>query len=182
MASGKRASPTKRAKFIAELVANGGNLTQAAVSVGYHPQHGRRLAKDPEVQAALEQATKTVENNITQWAAMQEAARQKMYNLMSSANDERVQLLAAKEIIERHEGKTTAKVEHSGEVTTRVIEDEGTIMAIMTLMGRRGWSLAQAFTYVKANPTEVSEWMRALPAGDDEQIPEAEYTIEPKEE
>lgn len=179
MGTKKRQSSPKRAAFIAELATNGGNLSKAAKAVGYHPQHGRRLAADPDVQAALSQAKETVNRQLVEWGEMQSDARRKLYELMNGAEDERVQLLAAKEIIERNEGKTTAKVEHSGEVRTKIIQDEGTIMAIMTLMGRRRWTLAQAFAYVKAHPQEVQEWMRSLPSGDEEPaaIEEAEYEI-----
>lgn len=171
----------KKAQFIAELMANGGNQSKAAEAVGWNPQHGRRLAsKDPEVQAAIVQAKETAQNVLRDWNDLAVKAQNKLEALID-AKDERVAFLAVKETLDRHLGKSTAKVEHSGEVNTKVIEDEGVMMAILTLMGRKNWTLAQAYNYVKGNPREVQEWMQSLPAAGQtsgEPIPEADYTIE----
>lgn len=180
----------KKAAFIAELMANGGNQSAAAEKVGWHPQHGRRLAStDPEVRAAIAAAKDSQKNLLKEWTDLAVKAQKKLETLLE-ARDERVQLLAAKEILERHLGKSTAHVEHSGEISTKVIEEDGVMMAVMTLMGRRGWTLPQAINYVKANPREVQEWMKSLPSGEQpalpapppEEIPEGDYYIEGEDE
>ena len=163
----------RKNRFVAELVANGGNATAAARAVGYHPDHGRRLvSRDATVRATLERIQDETQAELREWVDLAPRAQERLLELVESA-DEKVALSAAREILDRAIGKAPVKVEKTVEHRGGLTEVE--MQCVLSIMAAYRWSLLEAQEYVRSNPEEVQEWAAkncvvqpALPASTDE--------------
>jgi hypothetical protein len=146
----------QRERFVAELVANGGNASAAARAVGYHPDHGRRLvSRDPTIRAALERVRQDAEGELRDWAVLAGRAQHVLAELLD-AEDSRVRLMAALHILERALGRVPQRVEHR--VKHRAILSDVEMQAAISLVAEHGLSSAEAVQYVQEHPEEVRAW------------------------
>ena len=166
----------RKDRFVAELVANGGNATAAARAVGYHPDHGRRLvSRDATVRATLDRMQDETQAELREWVDLAPRAQERLAELVESP-DEKVALAAAREILDRAIGKAPVKVEKTVEHRTGLTEIE--LQCVLSLMAAYKLSLLEAQEYVRSNPVEVQEWAAkncvvrpALPAPTEEPNP-----------
>jgi hypothetical protein len=147
---------TQRQRFVAELVANGGNASAAARAVGYHPDHGRRLvSRDPTIRAALQRVRQDAEGELQDWADLAGRAQHVLAELLD-AEDSRVRLMAALHILDRALGRVPQKVEQR--VEHRAILSDVEMQAAISLVAAHGLTLTEAVRYVREHPEEVRAW------------------------
>jgi hypothetical protein len=148
----------RKAQFVAELVANGGNASAAARAVGWHPDTGRRLvSRDATIRATLQQVRKQAEGELQDWANLAGRAQHVLAELLD-AEDSRVRLMAALAILERALGRVPQKVEQR--VEHRAILKDVEMQAAISLVAEHGLSFTEAVQYVREHPEEVQEWAR----------------------
>ena len=151
-------STPQQMQFVAELVRNGGNASAAARSVGYHPDHGRRLvSRNATVKAAVDSLHEQAEAELREWAELAPRAQARLEELLE-ADDSRVALMAAREILDRAVGKPVAKMQHTvREEAPRL--SEGQMQLVLSMMMELGWAFATCVEYVKQHPEEAQQWI-----------------------
>ena len=146
---------------------NGGNITEAARQVGYNPSYARSLmAKHPALRGAIQHYKEQMASCLAEWAELLPKAKATLLALLHDP-DARVRYLAAKDIIDRAEGKPVGRmniaVQEQGPALT-----EGEVQLAFALMQQLGWSYAEAVQYIQSHPHEVQAWIRkhtlSLPA------------------
>jgi phage terminase small subunit len=148
----------RHARFVAELLRNGGNASAAARAVGYHPDHGRRLvSRSATVSATLEEAQQRTEEELREWIELAPRAQQVLVELLD-CGDDRVRFQAAVHIIDRALGKVPQKVEQR--VEHRGVLSEIEMQAALSLIAAHGLAYVEAERYVVEHPDEVQEWAR----------------------
>lgn len=146
--------------FVVELALANGNASEAARRVGWPPERGRRLvAEHPELREIVHQAVSHMaESRLADWTAMHAEAVAKIGHLMRQAQDERVQLDAAKYVVERVEGKVVQPIRDD---TPPVSMDSVLMRFVASLHIHRGLTVAEALAYAERHPGEVQKWGRA---------------------
>lgn len=194
-------TPQQVALFAAMLV-NGGNITRAARSVGMNGSYARRLvAKEGPFREAIRAYGDGMRTCLEEWLDLVPRAKAAMVRLLNDP-DGKVQYLAAKDILDRAEGKAVSRSEIRVR-DERPILNEGEVQLAFALMQRKGIGYAQAVDLIRQNPEDAAQWIAAnvvatsatppaLPPGklepEDEQVlpePEDEWARaarEPEEE
>jgi hypothetical protein len=150
-------NPKQVALFCAWIV-NGRNITQAARQVGYNPVHARSMFS---THAAFQEAKNYVGAIMTledqEWIDCLPQARQTMRSLML-AKDEKVRFWAAKDIVDRAEGKPTTRVDMTIRDDRPSLSD-GQLQLVISLMQTHRISFAEAKAHVEAHPDEAARWI-----------------------
>lgn len=149
-------------QFAIQLAMTNGNVAESARAVGWSPDRGRRYVRDnPDVYDVARQAVGiTTKQTLKRWADLHADAMDKIENLMKFAEDERVQLKAAEDVIERVEGKVPQKVDID-ETDIRDILAHVTMRFITAVHLTQGMTYAEAKLYADKNPEQVQAWGRA---------------------
>jgi hypothetical protein len=149
-----RISPIQ-ARWLGELLRNGGNVSAAARAVGVTPESARRWLSLDAVSAAYQQAVLTVEGEVREWGQILGRAQATLVSLLDS-EDDRVRMATAQYLIDRSLGKVAQKLDAT--VTRRDVLGEVELEAAVSLVALRGMSLSEATAYVRAHPQEVEAW------------------------
>lgn len=171
----KDLTPQQVALFAAMLI-NGGNITRAAETVGLNASYARRfVSKHPLFRESLRQYGKGMQTNLQEWLDLVPQAKASMVNLLQDP-DGRVRYLAAKDILDRAEGKPISKVD------MRIRDErpqlsEGEVQLAFSLMKERGISYAQAVAMIRDNPEDAAEWIAANAVQVTKQNPMADNTL-----
>jgi hypothetical protein len=162
-----------------------GNITESAKVVGLAPGYAReRFAKNPVLKQIAGKIRKGIETTLQEkveeytgeWMDLLSEAKGRLRSLMLEARDEKVQLWAAQYIVDRAQGKATAKVDHRI-VEYKAIPDEGVMQLALSIVHQEGLSLPAALEYIRQHPDEVEEWKKTQALLS---IPEAEWEeVEP---
>jgi hypothetical protein len=150
-------NPKQVGLFCAWIV-NGRNITQAARQVGYSPEHARKMfTTHPAFTEAKNYigAIMTLEDQ--EWIDCLPQARQTMRSLML-AKDEKVRFWAAKDIVDRAEGKPTSRVDMTIRDDRPSLSD-GQLQLVISLMQTHRISFAEAKAHVEAHPDEAARWI-----------------------
>jgi hypothetical protein len=150
-------NPKQVGLFCAWIV-NGRNITQAARQVGYAPAHARKMfTTHPAFTEAKNYigAIMTLEDQ--EWIDCLPQARQTMRSLMM-AKDEKVRFWAAKDIVDRAEGKPTSRVDMTIRDDRPSLSD-GQLQLVISLMQTHSISFAEAKAHVEAHPDEAARWI-----------------------
>lgn len=148
-----------RAAFLAELRLNGGNVSKAAVTVGINPAYARRLVTKDPVFKMLAKATKNAPlARLTEWSKLAIKAQETMAELLEST-DQRVRFMAAREILDRAEGKPTQKVERKETKITATIDQETMMMALALVGSGSVGSLQEGILKARTEPEKVKQWL-----------------------
>lgn len=152
-------TPQQVALFAAMLV-NGGNISRAARSVGMNASYARRLVSTNEVfREAIRAYGDGMHTCLEEWLDLIPRAKAAMVRLLNDP-DGKVRYLAAKDILDRAEGKPVSRSE------VRVRDErpalsEGEVQLAFSLMRRRGISYAEAVEMIRRHPEEASRWIEA---------------------
>lgn len=142
-----------------------GNISKAAQLVGMNASYARRLfsqnANIALVAAAIEEhmqgvARTAVAEAVEEWAELVPRAKAVMMDLLG-ANDEKVRLWAAQDIVNRAEGKPVAKVEHKHTSEGPQLT-EAQMRLAFSLCQAHGLSMAEALEYMRQHPQDVRQW------------------------
>lgn len=157
-------------QFAVQLALTNRNIAAASRAIGWTPEKGRRIVRDnPQILEVAAQATElAARHTLKKWTDLHAAAIEKIESLMSSADDEKVQLKAAEMVIERVEGRVPQKVEVEDD-DIRDLLAQVTMRFIAALQYAKGLSYAEAALYADKNPEQVEKWGRdkgLLVAGD----------------
>jgi molybdopterin-binding protein len=147
--------------FVVQLVLHGGNASEAARSLGWSAQTGRKyVAKYPGLRdLAMDATTLQSKAVVRRWADSHATAIQKIHDLMNDAEDERVQLQAALAVVERVEGKVPQKVEVETDDPADIFASVVTRF-VTALHLQKGMGVAAAMMYAEQHPDAVEEWGR----------------------
>jgi len=149
----------KQLALFTAWVMNGRNLSAAARAVGYHPSYAHTLMKSsPVFERAAEYANQKLEAEDKEWIECLPDARQTLRSLMRNSKDDKVRYLAAKDIVDRAEGKPVAKVDMQVRDERPSITDEEMQMAF-SLMQQAGWTFPQAMEWMRSHPEKVQQWV-----------------------
>jgi hypothetical protein len=147
------------ALFCAWLV-NGQNISAAARSIGYAPVYAMELFRShPSFQDAKQYIDRIMTLEDQEWIECLPQARQTLRSLLL-AKDEKVRYLAAKDIVDRAEGKATTRVDMTVRDERPSLTDAEMQLAF-SLIQQTGISFAEARDYIKGHPDEVSAWIAA---------------------
>jgi hypothetical protein len=170
---------TKQVALFCAWVINGRNITQAARQIGYNVSYAQRLfTQDPAFQEAKGYLQDIVMLEDQDWIECLPQARQTLRSLLNSPDD-KVKYLAAKDIVDRAEGKPIAR-------TTMTLRDErptlsdGQMQLLFSIMQATGVGFAEAKAWMEKHPEESQRWIaentKALPAG--REIPHRSHNVE----
>lgn len=152
-------TPQQVALFAAMLV-NGGNITRAADTVGMNASYARRLVSQHRVfREAIRQYGEGMRTCLQDWLDLVPQAKATMLALLQDP-DGKVRYLAAKDIIDRAEGKPVNKVDLTLR-DSRPELSEGEVQLAFSLMKSRGISYPQAVQLIRENPEDAAEWVAA---------------------
>jgi hypothetical protein len=158
----------KQVALFSAWVINGRNVSAAARQVGYHPQHARTLFKS---HSGFLEAKNYLKDIVLledqEWIDCLPQARQTLRSLLN-ARDEKVRLWAAKDIVDRAEGKPTTRVDMTIRDERPSLSD-GQLQLVISIMQTTGVSFAEAKAHVEAHPDEAERWIasnvtKSLPA------------------
>lgn len=149
----------KRAALLAEYRLNGGNVTKAAEVVGLNPSYARRVAAtDPGFRLLLEATNKAPLTKLVQWGKLTGKAQETLLELMD-CEDNRVRFMAAREVLDRAEGKPTQKTEKTETKVTASIDQETMMMALSLVATGVVASLQEAILKARTDPSGVQRWL-----------------------
>jgi len=151
----------KQVAMFAAWVINGGNVTKAAESVGYNGTYGRRVwNENPGFQRAKEYFDNFVmEEDTREWIELLPEAKFTLRDLLK-AKDEKVRFLAAKDIVDRAEGKATSRVDVNIRDERQEISEMEMQLAF-SMMHHKGMTFAQAVDWMNGHPEETKSWIRS---------------------
>jgi len=154
---------TKQLRFVTQLVLNGWNISRAEKALGLAKGYGYYLARENAgVRAVLEELREGFSTDqLRAWGLLLRKAQDRLEELLDS-KDDRVALLAVREIFDRGEGRAVQKVIHESTGPASAGLDPEAIRLAFAAMFVRGWQFAQAYDYVLKHREEVREWA-ALP-------------------
>lgn len=153
----KDLTPQQVALFAAMLV-NGGKITPAAKQVGMNPSYARRLvSKHAVFRDAIRQYGDGMRTCLQDWMDLVPQAKAAMVALLND-EDGKVRYLAAKDIIDRAEGKAVNRVDLNLR-DERPQLSEGEVQLAFSLMKSRGISYPEAVQLIKQNPEDAAEWI-----------------------
>lgn len=173
----KDMTPQQVALFAAMLT-NGGNITKAARQVGMNESYARRLASKHAVfREALRQYGHAMKTCLEDWTEIVPRAKATMISLLQD-EDGKVRYLAAKDIIDRAEGKAINRMELNVK-DERPQLTEGEVQLAFNLMKSKGISYPEAVALIKDHPEDAAQWIAAnavasLPAATVQQGPDGE--------
>ena len=151
------------ALFVAELVTNGGDASAAAVAVGWKEATGRsQLLRYPEIRQKLKAATEAVATSVVaDWGRMHRSALN-VFETALTQDDWRIRLDAAKEIVQRVEGRPRQGVD----LTLLNREDEQ-LDSVRYRFAHAvalayGWGLERALQYADEHPESVQEYWEGV--------------------
>jgi molybdenum-dependent DNA-binding transcriptional regulator ModE len=152
------AIPPHYARLIAELAMSDGNIRIASERAGISYVHARRLvAQNPAIREAVEAARAQVTSRMQRWVELAAEAQRTVQALLASESDQ-VRLSAAKEILDRAEGKPRQAVDVSVEEQEDA-PDSITMRYAVALTLSRGIGLAQALEEAERRPEKVKLWL-----------------------
>lgn len=137
---------------------NGNNEKRAALQTGYTVKTVKEVLDSDPVQEfiLLVQAFRPTEAQ--EWIDLLPEARYTMRNLLRS-EDDKVRYLAAKDIVDRAEGKATQKVDMTVRDERPGMSDEEMQLAF-SIMQQAETGFAETVEWMRAHPDEVAEWIR----------------------
>lgn len=148
-----------RMALLVEYKRNGGNVSKAAEAVGLNPSYARRVAaQDPGFRRLLQVVDEAPVTRVIEWSKLVGKAQDTLIELLDG-EDSRVKFMAAREILDRAEGKPTQKVDKR-EVKVQTQIDQDTMMnALRLLAAGAEESLASALLRAQKHPEEVQKWL-----------------------
>jgi hypothetical protein len=150
-------NPKQVALFCAWVV-NGRNINAAARQIGFNESYARKLfSQDSAFKKARTYLEDIVLLEDQEWIDCLPRARQTMRSLLV-AKDEKVRYPAAKDIVDRAEGKAVARVdmnirEHQPSLT------DGEMQLALSLMQHAALGFAEAVADIRAHPAESEQWI-----------------------
>jgi hypothetical protein len=144
------------------LVLNGWNISRAEKALGFAKGYGYYLAREnAAVRAVLEELRAGFSTDqLRAWGLLLRKAQDRLEELLDS-RDDRVALLAIREIFDRGEGKAVQKVVYENTGPTGPGLDPELLRLAFGVMFVRGWQFAQAYDYVQRNREEARAWLTA---------------------
>jgi hypothetical protein len=149
-----RISPLQ-ARWLGEVLTNGGNVAAAARSVGVSAATAKHWLAKGVVREAFDRVAEAVEERVRDWSSVMGRAQGTLLSLLDS-EDDRVRLQVATYLVDRVLGKTAQKLEAT--VTRRDALGEVELEAAVSLVALRGLTLSEATAYVRSHPGEVEAW------------------------
>jgi hypothetical protein len=141
-----------------QWVTNGRNISKAARDVGYAESYARNIfSKNPAFVAARKLLKETLTEEDKEWIDMIPQAKRTLLSLLE-AEDEKVRYLAAKDIVDRGEGKAISRITHTVK-DERPTMSEGEMQLAFSLMKERGMPFAEAQEFIRNNPHRVAQWI-----------------------
>jgi hypothetical protein len=161
-------NPKQVALFCAWVI-NGRNISAAGRQVGFHPVYARQLfTTHPAFKEAKRYLQSIVLMEDQEWIDCLPQARQTLRSLLV-AKDEKVRYLAAKDIVDRAEGKAVARMDMTIREDRPSITD-AQMQLIFSIMQTMSVGFAEAKAWVEKHPEESQKWIdqhvqKTLPAG-----------------
>lgn len=138
---------------------NGNNISAAGKSVGYNPSYARWLfSNHPLIKEAVEYL-EGMGLEDKEWLELLPEARMTMRSLLK-CQDPKVRYWAAKDIVDRAEGKPTIKIDKTIRDERPSLSD-GQMQLAFSLMQARGMNFTQAKNWVLEHPEESGRWIAA---------------------
>ena len=143
---------------ISAMILNGGNASQAAKTLGMNASYVRRMVSNkPVIRKAVELYKHTMLSSLVEWSELIPLAKGTLQSLLHDP-DGKVRYLAAKEILDRAEGKAVARVDMK--VTDeRPVLSELEVQLAFSMMKDLGWDYAACVQYIRDNPAETQQWV-----------------------
>jgi hypothetical protein len=144
--------------LISAMIINGGNITGAAKQLGMNASYCRDMvSKHPLIREVVAKYRETMISSLDDWVTLVPRAKGAMLALLND-RDGKVRYLAAKDILDRAEGKATSKLDVK--ITDeRPVLSELEAQLAFALMQQKGMSYAAAVQWIKGNPQEVTQWI-----------------------
>ncbi len=144
--------------LISAMIINGGNISGAAEQLGMNASYCRNLvSKHPLIREVVAKYRETMISSLDDWVTLVPRAKGAMLSLLND-RDGKVRYLAAKDILDRAEGKATSKLDVK--ITDeRPVLSELEAQLAFALMQQKGMSYAAAVQWIKGNPQEVTQWI-----------------------
>ena len=140
------------------MILNGGNITKAADTIGINGSYARGLvSRKPVIRQAAQMYRDTMLTSLAEWTQLVPQAKGTLMALLHDS-DGKVRYLAAKEILDRAEGKAVAKVDLTVK-DERPALSELEVQLAFSMMRELGWDYARCVQYIKDNPQETDEWI-----------------------
>lgn len=150
----------KQVALFSAWVINGRNIRQAARTVGYSQDHAYDLFNNsPAFREAKSYLSAIVLMEDQEWIDCLPQARQTLRSLLI-AKDEKVRYLAAKDIVDRAEGKPVARVDMTVRDERPSLTD-GQMQLAFSLMQHSGIGFAEAVAWIRDHPDEAQVWIAA---------------------
>jgi hypothetical protein len=146
-----------------------GSITEAARQIGMNPSYARRIMSQHPVVSVVKRkleehlkatGDKALVESVATWEELVPKAKGVMLSLLDS-EDEKVRLWAAQDIVNRAEGKPTARVDHTVTHQNSPSLPEADVQLAVSLVSQLGWPLAQALEWIRQHPEEAAGWRLA---------------------
>jgi len=148
----------KQLALLTAWMRNGRNQRKACETVGYSEPHASVLFNNHPLFVAAKEMISTLEDEETrEWADLLPTAKRTLVSLLE-AKDEKVKYLAAKDIVDRAEGKAINRVSHTVTEYQSSLSD-GEIQLVISIMHAKGLSFPEAVRVIQQNPDKAQQWI-----------------------
>jgi hypothetical protein len=154
-----RRVPPRHAALAVAWLTNGENLKRAALQSGYAEGTARTILNSDPVQELILHVRAFRPSEDQEWIDLLPEARYTLRNLLRS-EDDKVRYLAAKDIVDRAEGKARQRVDMTVRDERPGMTDEEMQLAF-SIMRQAGTGFAETVEWMRAHPDEVKEWIKA---------------------
>lgn len=149
--------PPRHAALAIAWLTNGNNEKRAAIQTGYTLATAKNILQSDPVQELMLLVKAFRPTEAQEWTELLPEARYTLRQLMRS-DDDKVRYLAAKDIVDRAEGKPTQKVDMTVRDEAPTMTDEEMQLAF-SIMQQAGTGFAETVQWMRAHPDEVKEWI-----------------------
>jgi len=151
--------PPRHAALLVAWATNGNNIEAAAEALNYSVATAKTIEKTEGFQEAQRFVDAFIPSEARQWLDILPEARFTLRDLMKSSDD-KVRYLAAKDIVDRSEGKSITRIDMSIRDETPSMTDEEMQLAF-SIMQQASLGFADTLTWMRANPQQVKDWIKA---------------------